>query len=178
MHIIIGLLGSLVSLAWILYRLAEMGIDLGGLNPWLWRRRRNWKKRYEANPVYGIEKPLEATALIMAAVAKADGDISAEEKQAILELFQSEFHLTDQDAAALLRSSTFLLGSGEAVIENLDKVLEPSKGHFSMEQAESAVALIEKIYQLAPSAGSDREAVAQKARAILLPPALPNSKWD
>lgn len=40
MHIVLGLLGTLVTILWLLYRLAEMGIDLGGLNPWAWRRRR------------------------------------------------------------------------------------------------------------------------------------------
>ncbi|MFK7955170.1 MAG: TerB family tellurite resistance protein [Lysobacterales bacterium] len=178
MHIIIGLLGSLISLAWVLYRLAEMGVDLGGLNPWLWRRRRNWQKRYEANPVYAVEKPMDATALVMAAVAKADGDMSAEEKRSILDMFQSEFHQSEKDAAALLRSSTFLLGNSDTVLENLEKVLEPSQPNFSQEQAQSAVAMIDKVYQLAPAAGSDRETLARKARAILLAQAEPPGKWD
>ncbi len=178
MHIIIGLLGSLISLAWVLHRLAEMGVDLGGLNPWLWRRRRNWRKRYEANPVFAVEKPMDATALIMAAVAKADGDMSAEEKRSILEMFQSEFHQSEKDASALLRSSTFLLGDSDTVMENLEKVLAPSQPHFSKEQAQSAADMIEKVYQLAPSPGSDREALANQARSLLITQTEPPGKWD
>ncbi len=177
MHIIIGLLGSLVALAWLLYRLADMGVDLGGLNPWLWRRRRNWKKRYEANPIYAVEKPMDATALVMAAVAKADGEISAEEKQKLLDLFRHEFHLAPKDAAALLRSSTFLLGSGEEVITNLKRVLEPSLPSFSPEQASSAFEMINQIYELAPAPGSDREKLRDQARALLLPPSENGGTW-
>ena len=61
MPAILGLLGTIVTILWLLYRLAEMGIDLGGLNPFLWRRRRKWKKHYEANPIYKIDSPMEAT---------------------------------------------------------------------------------------------------------------------
>lgn len=33
MHIVLAALGSIVTLLWVLHRLAEMGIDLGGLDP-------------------------------------------------------------------------------------------------------------------------------------------------
>jgi len=46
MHVIIGFLGSVVTILWLLHRLAEMGIDMGGLNPWTWRRRRNFRQKY------------------------------------------------------------------------------------------------------------------------------------
>ena len=112
MHLIIAALGSIVTILWLLHRLAEMGIDLGGLNPWAWRRRRKWRNAYEANPIYAIESPMEATALLIAATAKADGDMSLDEKKAILAMFENDFHLSDRDAAALLTSSTHLLGTG------------------------------------------------------------------
>ena len=99
MHIVIAALGSLVTILWLLHRFAEMGIDLGGLNPWAWRRRRKWRAMYEANPIYSITSPMELTALLIAATAKADGDMSADEKLAILNLFERSFHLSDRDAA-------------------------------------------------------------------------------
>ena len=95
-----------------------MGIDLGGLNPWAWRRRRNWRQKFEANPIYSIASPMELAALLVAATAKADGDMSLEEKQTILGLFEREFHLSERDAASLLTASTHLLGSGEEGLKN------------------------------------------------------------
>jgi len=44
MHFILGLLGTIVTILILLNRLADAGIDLGGLNPFLWHRRRKWRK--------------------------------------------------------------------------------------------------------------------------------------
>ena len=60
MHIIFGLLGTIVTILILLNRLADAGIDLGGLNPFLWSRRRKWRKQYEGNPVFKIENPMDA----------------------------------------------------------------------------------------------------------------------
>ena len=145
MHIILGVLGSVVTVLWLLHRLAEMGIDLGGLNPWLWQRRRKWRKQYEGNPIYTIDSPMEATALLVTAVAKADGDMSVEEKKAILAMFESEFHLSKRDAAGLLISSVHLLGNGEALHSNLEGVLKRSQENFTPEQSESALGMVDSI---------------------------------
>ncbi len=112
MHILIGLLSSLVTILWLLDRL---GIDLGGLNPWAWRRRRNWRKQYTANPVFAIESPMQATALLVVATAKADGDLSSEEKQAIQAMFEATFQLSPKEASGLFVASSHLLGTGEEV---------------------------------------------------------------
>ena len=43
MHVILGILSSIVA---ILYALDRLGIDLGGLNPFYWYRRRAFAKKY------------------------------------------------------------------------------------------------------------------------------------
>ncbi|MDX1570022.1 MAG: TerB family tellurite resistance protein [Xanthomonadales bacterium] len=177
MHVVIGLLGSIISLLWVLHRLAEMGIDLGGLNPWLWRRRRNWRKKYEANPVYGLTSPMEATALLMTAVAKADGDMSAEEKAGILALFRNEFHRSDEEAASLLNSSTFLLGPGDEVRDNLQNVLSPSLERFTPEQAESAVELLQRVAEIGGGPSPSQRALVEAASGLLRPQRGPQPKW-
>ena len=80
MHIILGLLGTIVTILVLLHRLAEAGIDLGGLNPYFWHRRRQWRKKYQGNPVYRMDDPMDATAILMVAAAKADGDMTREDK--------------------------------------------------------------------------------------------------
>ncbi len=145
MHIILGLLGSLVTILWLLHRLAEMGITLGGLNPWLWRRRRRWKKQYEANPIYSVTNPLEVTALLMVYLAKIDGEISLDEKQKILELFELEFKYSKVKAAELFSSSAHLLGRGDEIKDNLKSVMKPSLPHFSQEQIQSAFKMLQAV---------------------------------
>jgi uncharacterized tellurite resistance protein B-like protein len=177
MHIVIAALGSLVTILWLLHRLAEMGIDLGGLNPWAWRRRRKWRTTYEANPIYSITSPMELAALLIVATAKADGDMSSEEKQAILNLFEREFHLSDRDAASLLTSTTHLLGRGDEVRENLVEVIKPSKASFTESQAKSACDMLEEVAAIGGSLTALQAEIVDRAKAELLPESANASEW-
>ncbi|MCB1745038.1 MAG: TerB family tellurite resistance protein [Gammaproteobacteria bacterium] len=177
MHIVLGMLGSIVTALWLLHRLAEMGIDLGGLNPWLWHRRRKWRKTYEANPIFSISSPMEATALLISATAKADGEMSAEEKSAILEIFESEFHLSKRDAAGLLISSIHLLGRGDEVRDQLDAVLAPSANSFSPEQTDSALTLMSRIADVAGPASELQTALIEATRSRLERSTRAPGKW-
>jgi len=179
MHILLGILGTIVTILILLNRLAEAGIDLWGLNPFLRRRRREWQKKLEGNPVYHVDSPMEATALLMTAIVKVDGDISSEEKRALLSSFHNEFHLSKRDAAGLLNSSAFLLGKGEEVRTGLEKVMEPSLGNFTEEQAKSALELLENLCEVGPSSGNalKREFV-ERVRQIFDGHFEPQGKWQ
>lgn len=150
MHIVLGVLGSVITILVLMNRLAEAGIDLGGLNPFLWHRRRQWQKKLHGNPVYTMESPLDVTALLATAIAKSDGDMSSEEKRLILGLFQNEFSMSKKEAAELLIASAYLLGDGEDVRNGLQKVLGPSLPNFTEEQAHAAIALFEKVCEVDP----------------------------
>ena len=138
MHIILGLLGTIVTILVLLNRLAEAGIDLGGLNPYLWQLRRKWKQQYQGNPLYRLQSPMDSTAVLMVAAAKADGDVAREEKSALLSLFETEFNLAKKDAARLLISSAHLLDDGTELRASVSKFLAPSRDRFTEEQARSA----------------------------------------
>ena len=178
MHIILGLLGTVVTILILLNRLAEAGIDLGGLNPFLWRRRRKWQKMMEGNPVYHIDSPMEAAALLTVATSKADGDMSAEEKKEILLFFQSEFHLTRRDAAGLFVASAYLYGNGEEVGANLEKILKTSLENFSEDQAQSTLALLYKVCEIDPSGNDLKREFAGQVRRIFDNQFKPKGKWQ
>lgn len=177
MHVVLGILGALVTILILLHRLAEAGVDLGGLNPFLWQRRRRWRKKFEGNPIYQLDSPMEVTALLMAATAKLDGDMSAEQKRKILSLFVDEFHLSRRDAAGLLISSTYLLGDGEELRNNLEKVLTRSLEKFTDEQARSAVELLEKVAEADGSVSELQREFIDRARAVLRQKYEPKAKW-
>ncbi|MEM7053486.1 MAG: TerB family tellurite resistance protein [Pseudomonadota bacterium] len=145
MHIILGALAAICTILFLLNRLAEAGIDLAGLNPFLWNRRRKWRKKYQGNPVFKIDSPMDATAILMVAVAKADGDLTKESKGQLLNLFEQEFGLSKKDAAGLLISSSHLLGDGTEVRNNVKKFLAPSKDTFTKHQISSTIGLIETV---------------------------------
>lgn len=145
MHIVLGALTTIVTILILLNRLAEAGIDLGGLNPYLWNRRRKWRKAYTGDPAFKIQDPMDATAILMVAAVKSDGDMTKEDKSLLLELFEDSFGLSKKDAAGLMISSTHLLGDGTEVRENVRKFLSPSKDLFTEHQAESALSLISQV---------------------------------
>lgn len=159
MHIVLGLLGALVT---ILILLDRLGVDIGWLNPFAWRRRRSWRKQYQANPVYTLKKPMEVTALLAVAVAKSDGEMSAEQREGLRALLAEEFRVDDRKAAALINSSGFLLRDGEEVRENIEQVMAASRDAFSPEQVQAARSMLQRVATLdgEPSA-LQRELIAR-----------------
>jgi uncharacterized tellurite resistance protein B-like protein len=178
MHIILGFLGSVITVLWLLHRLGEMGIDLGGLNPFLWRRRRNWRKTYQTNPIFKLENPMDVTALLIVATAKADGDMSAEEKKEILVIFEQEFQLAKRDAAGLFISSSHMLGTGDEVRNSLKNVLAPSLGRFNADQAASAIELMRRIAAVNGVASEVQLELMEKVSDELIPRTQPAGKWS
>lgn len=178
MHIILGLLGSIVTILILLNRLAEAGIDLGGLNPFLWHRRRQWRKQYDGDPIYKISNPMDLTALLMVAVAKSDGDMSTEEKKKILELFQSEFHLSKRNASELMIASVYLLKDGSELRSNLKKVLQPSLDRFSQEQAQSALSLVNRVAAMEHESNAIKQELVGNITASLAPAMQDKHKWQ
>lgn len=178
MHIVLGALGSVITILWLLHRLAEMGIDLGGLNPWLWQRRRRWRQKYEGNPIYSLESPMEVTALLIAGTAKVDGDMSVEEKAEILGVFENEFSLSKRDAADLLLSVTHLLGRGDEFYQKLAAVLAPSKERFTQEQAESAIELMQRVAAISSTGSQIKSELIESARSALIATNSEKGKWE
>lgn len=178
MHIILGLLGSIITILILLNRLAEAGIDLRGLNPFLWHRRRQWQKKFEGNPIYHIESPLDLTALLATATAKLDGDMSSEEKNALLTLFQKEFNLNKKGAAELLLASAYLLGKGEELYANLDKVIKPSLEKFTPEQAEAASNLLDEVARIDSVGAELKHEFVTKIKTQLKQPFQAKGTWN
>lgn len=144
MHLL-GILGLVISA---LYLMDRLGLDIGWLNPFAWRRRRAWRTRYEANPLYSLTSPKDVTALLAVALAKCDGDMTREQKQGLLDLLANEFRVSQQDASALVTSSVFLLRDGVELKENLRQVLQPSQDSFTEEQRRAAVGLLTQVVRL------------------------------
>ena len=142
MHLIVAFITALAS---VLFALDRLGVDIGWLNPWAWRRRRRWLKQYHANPAFNLDSPMEAIALLLTATARIDGDISSEEKQTLKQIFQDTFNQTPKDAAALLVSSTYLLNQGDDVLNRPEEVLARSLSRFTEEQKRSAMELLVRI---------------------------------
>ena len=142
MHIILGALTTIVT---ILYLLDRMGIDLGGLNPFYWRRRRAWAKKYEGDPIYSIEDPIEVAALLILGSAKLNGDVSAEQRRVAQQQFESAFSMSEREALQLITSATHLLGAPQVIDTQLRGVIDKNKHQFTPEQARSMLDMMMEV---------------------------------
>ena len=166
MAYVLGLLGVIVTVLVLLSRLADAGIDLGGLNPFLTRRRRAWRQKFEANPLFGLDKPMDVAAVLAVGVAKADGDMSMEQKQALLAAFQQTFDIDHRTAEELLASSAHLVGDGRILRDQVPDVVARSKEQFTGSQIDSTMSLLEEIAAVEGASDRQREMIARIKDAI------------
>ncbi len=177
MHIILGMLGTIVTILVLFHRLAQLGIDVGGLNPFLWNRRRKWKNMYQGNPVFKIQSPMDATAILMVATVKANGDMAKEEKNEVLSLFETKFNMSKKDAAGLLVSCVHLLGDGTEVRNNVKKFLSQSKENFTESQIDSAISLISQVAGSPEVRHQNAQDLINKVTGVLQSKAANNETW-
>ena len=141
MHVLLGILTAIVS---ILFALDRLGIDLGGMNPFYWYRRRAFAKKYGSDPIYSVEDPVHIAALLVIGAAKLDGDVTAEQKRLAQEQFMAEFSIDEREASQLFGSAAHLLAAPQLIGEQLDKLADRNKDTFSPEQAESLMQMLVK----------------------------------
>lgn len=178
MHIILGALGLIVTILILINRLTEAGIDIGWLNPFTWRRRRAWRKQYEGNPVFFLNDPLEVAAMLATSVAKIDGEISSEEKQTLLTLFQKEFSKTEKEASELLMSSIYIFGDGEDAISKPEKVMKRTLEKFSEDQAKSVISLLNTVKEIDSNNANLKERFINKVEKEFDKVFNQNSGWS
>lgn len=161
MPYLLGLLGAIVTVLVLLKRLADAGIDLGGLNPFARRRKRAWQSKFEANPLFGLQDPMDAAAALAVGVAKASGDLSSEQKSALLDAFRSIFDLDLVAAEQLLASSAYLVGDGQIFMDQVEGVVAKSMERFTDNQIASTLALIEEIAAVEGATERQRELIGR-----------------
>ena len=142
MHIVLGLLTSIIT---ILYLLDRMGVDIGGLNPFYWYRRRAFAKNYGSDPIFSVEDPIHIAALLVIGTAKVDGDLTADQKSAAQELFISEFSISDQEASELFGSAAHLLAAPQLIDSQLTKLIDRNTERFSPDQAKSLLQMVQDV---------------------------------
>ena len=176
MPYLLGFLGLLVTVLILLSRLADAGIDLGGLNPFLWRRRRAWRQKFEAHPLFGLDQPMDVAAVLAVGVAKADGDMSTQQKQALLERFQQTFNIDARTAEDLLSSSAHLAGDGRILRDQVHDVVARSKEQFTDKQINSTLSLLEETAAVEGTSDRQRELISHVEESLRDQPMA--GTWD
>ena len=134
--------------------------------------------KVEVNSIHAISSPMELTALLMTATAKIDGDMSSEEKKALLSFMEKEFRLSKREAADLLIASAYMLGDGIELHKNLDGVLSPGLDSFSEIQARSALGLLEQVCSIDSVGNELKTEFIGRVRQIFDARFAPQGKWQ
>ena len=175
MKVIIGLLGSIIT---ILYMLDRLGIDLGGFNPFYWRRRRAWLAKYDGDPIYSVEDPIHVAALLVVGAVKLDGDISSEQKKLVLEQFETKFSLDSSAASELLGSVAHLLGAPQIIDAQLNGVARNNKDRFSADQAESMLQMMVDVTSAGGELSAKQSEYIASIRALYATPEKSQGTWS
>ena len=174
---IIAAITALAGLIWALTALRNSGFDFASLNPFLAVRRWRWSRDFGAKPIFKLDRPMDAAALLLVATAKADGVMSTLQKQTLLGMFEERFELSSNDASQMLAASIHLLRDELSVADNVDKILEKSAQRFQKEQVRELMAMMRKVAALDGSINAEQEkllnATEQHFDRIHAPP----QKW-
>lgn len=175
MHILIAFLGSLVT---VFYLLDRLGIDIGGFNPFHWRRKRKWMKQYNADPIYSVEDPMHIASLLILGVAKLDGVISAEQKRVALEQFETAFSLSAQEASELVGSAVHLLGSPQVIDAQINGLAEKNKGRFTKEQSDSLLQIMATVCSADGEINAEQSGFIGDLRVLFISPEPSQGTWS
>jgi uncharacterized tellurite resistance protein B-like protein len=172
-----GILGSIITILVLVNQLSRAGIDIGKLNPFAWARRKKWQKKYHADPAFSLDRPMEAVAGLLYVMAKCSGEITREQKEYILYLFQTEFRLSEDKARELLSSSSFLLKDEDQVIDHLKDFLKPSLAKFDDEKRTSTLDLLQKVADCEGDRTSKQEVFLNQLMPFFQETPEPQRKW-
>jgi uncharacterized tellurite resistance protein B-like protein len=177
MHIVIAAITALAGLLWALNALQRSGFQFSSLNPFLAYRRWQWTRAHGGRPIYKLEKPMDVAAVLLLGVAKADGEITSDQKKELLTMFQSEFGISRDEAADLLLASSYLIRDEIYLVDNLDKVLAGSAPKFESETVSSLLAMMRRIAILDGSINAEQQKLIDATDKYFAARGKPTGKW-
>lgn len=178
MHIIIGLITAIAGLIWALTALQRSGLDITAINPAAWSRRRRWRKLHGTKPIFSLQRPMEAAALLLVGMVKQDGEITREQKMAVIDAFVREFHLGEAQAREVFGSSAFLLKDEINLDQSVSGILAPSREAFTPEQTESLLALLDEVARLEGEPSEAQRRLLEAVRRELGSASAASGKWS
>lgn len=178
MHIVIAAITALAGLLWAINSLQRSGFHLSSLNPFLAYRRWQWRKTYGGRPIYKLERPMDVAAVLLLGVAKADGDITSDQKRELLAMFQGEFDLTRDAAADLLLASSHLIRDEIYIVDHLDKILERSAPRFEADAVSSLLAMMRRVAALDGDTNGEQRKLIDAAESFFAARHQPAGKWN
>lgn len=178
MHIVIAAITALAGLLWAINSLQRSGFHFSSLNPFLAYRRWHWRKTYGGKPIYKLDRPMDVAAVLLLGVAKADGDITSDQKRELQALFQSEFDITRDAAADLLLASSHMIRDVIYIVDHLDRILERSAPRFEPEAVSSLLAMMRRVAALDGAINGEQQKLIDATERFFAARQKPSGKWQ
>ncbi|MDY6919710.1 MAG: phenylacetic acid degradation protein [Pseudomonadota bacterium] len=177
MHIIIGIITAIAGLVWALHSLQNSGVDINSFNPFTWARRRKWEKLYGAKPLYNLEKPMDAAGALIVGLIKQEGEVTREQKQGVIQLFERRFHLNEQEAAELFSASSHLIKDEMNIDQSVKNILSPSISKFDPDMISSLLDMMKSAAELEGSPTRDQNKIIDAVVAYANEALKPARRW-
>jgi len=174
---IIAVITALAGLFWALSSLQRSGFQFSSLNPFLAYRRWQWSKSYGGKPIYKLDRPMDVAAVLLLGIAKADGDITSDQKRELLAMFQGEFNISRDEASDLLLASSYLIRDEIYLVDHLDKILLRSAPRFEPEAVTSLLAMMRRIAILDGSVNGEQQKLIDATERIFAERVKVAGKW-
>jgi uncharacterized tellurite resistance protein B-like protein len=178
MHIVIAAITALAGLFWALNALQRSGFHFSSLNPFLAWRRWQWSRTHGGRAIYKLDRPIDVAAVLLLGIAKADGEITSDQKKELLAMFQSEFNISRDEASDLLLASSHLIRDEIYLVDNLDKVLARSASRFEPDTVASLLAMMRRIAALDGSINTEQQKLLDATEQFFAARGRPVNKWS
>lgn len=175
MHILIAIITALGGLTWALIRLQNSGVDLNSFNPFYWARRRRWAQMHGTKPLHAINNPMEAASVLVVAMAQLEGPLTREYKEAILDIFSSEFSVDKEQASELYTASSHLLTDVMSISSEVKNILAPTMEEFQERHRNSLLGMLKSTSE-SESEPTDEQVSLLRAVEVEFSQALRNTK--
>lgn len=170
-HVLIALITAVAGLLWALHSLHNAGVSLGGLNPFSWARRRQWDKKYNAKPLHRLDNPMDVAAVLIVGIVKMEGDISREQKSAVIALFENEFRISFDQAGEMFGSCVYLLRDCLDVAAEVKNIIAPARERFDAEKIDSMVSMMKSAATLEGKISAGQTQLIEQVTALFSAPA-------
>jgi hypothetical protein len=100
---------------------------------------------------------MDVAAVLLLGIAKADGDITSDQKRELLAMFQGEFNISRDEASDLLLASSYLIRDEIYLVDHLDKILARNAPRFEPEVVTFLLAMMRRVAILGGSVDSEQQ---------------------
>lgn len=150
MHILAALAAAVGVVLFVLFRMQQASRAVSDVtdaadNVRGFLRRLAWSRKASVNPLDAVTDPREAAAAMMAAVAEADGAMSAEEKAVIGRLMAEHFGASPAQCEELLARGRWLVQGRVNIGETLRRLKAPVVKSCSPAEQRDLVAMLEAV---------------------------------